>query len=305
MLGLRSLFRSYLYDIRQALPTRDSRRLMQYVGDAFEYDRLQLMVIMSRPFRYLYMVNPKVASTSVRNVLHRLNGFDELDDPRDVMGHERSGFLMPRDMSTAEFCDFIESPDIFRFSFVRNPFSRLVSGYVYFQDLLREKIARGKRPCPYRLTRRLDPRRDPVPRQLMTFDAFIRAVCLRRDIVPDLHFRLQSEVLLMDRMDYDFIGHMESFDADIRTVLQRLGAPEALLETSGRVTNASRQTKPVADWFTPELADLVRQRFARDFVQFGYSLDVADTAPAVPREVPARQHSAHESGHLKAIQIPR
>jgi hypothetical protein len=253
---------------------RHSALTRKLAPDYFEYRRVQVMLIASRELKYLYVLNPKVASTTVRNRLHELNGYPPLENPVDVMGHKGSGFWLPRHMSDAELEEVCRTGDYFRFSFVRNPFDRLVSGYTYFQKGIRNRdlLARRERL----LLRRLDPKQDYKTRTLLDFPAFVRAVCTERTYVQDQHWRRQVDILKVDLIDYDFIGKMETFTSDMLSVLERLNASDEIKARVDQKTNKSSRTMTTAALYDTTTADLVRTAFARDFSTFGYSLDLPD-----------------------------
>jgi hypothetical protein len=273
MKGLGTYARSLTFDAYRATLGRDAF-LKALAPDYFELRRIQLMLIASRERRYLYVTNPKVASTTVRNRLRELNGFPPLDDPRDVMGHKGSGFWMPKTMTRGELKEVCTSPAYFRFSFVRNPFDRIVSAYTYFQQGIEARTETADHKP--RFLRAVDPKRDEKTWRRMDFPTFVRAVCLDTAYVQDQHWRTQSDLLKLGLIAYDFVGKMESFGADMTKVLERLGAPDEVKARADQKTNQSRRGASVASHFDRATADLVRQKFAEDFRAFGYSLDLPD-----------------------------
>jgi hypothetical protein len=271
MLGIGTLAKSLAYDgwIR-AWPGEGVRFLRALAPDFHEYRRIGLMLVASREPRYLYVVNPKVASTTIRNRLRELNGYPPLADPRDIWKDRGSGFVMPREMSPQEVCAVCTGPGVFRFSFVRNPFDRIVSAYDQYQRMLDDGIFQKK--ALYR--RRSDPRRDPKLSSRVSFPDFVRSVCDEGSVTQDYHWRRQTDILKTGLIDYDFIGKSESFVTDMRLVLERLGAPEAVLARVGQVSNASARRRGAAEIFDRQTADLVREKFLPDFETFGYGLDL-------------------------------
>ena len=273
MFGLGSYFKSLCYDTVSGLPFLGYRSIRPYAADYFEYRRIREMAIISLEKRYVYVINPKVASTSIRNRLRELNGYPELENPRDIRDYERSGFLLPRHLSNRKLVDIFENPEFFHFCFVRNPFDRLVSGYKFFRDTMADHY--GKRRHQRVLQRRCDPRRDIARKRQLSFPEFVEDICLNDQHVIDQHWRPQTSVLKTHLIDYDFIGRIESFAEDLTQVLKRLGADEELLKKTGNVTNASGRKTDLGEWYDEHLADLVRRKYAADFEEFGY-----------PRELP-------------------
>ncbi len=277
MLGIGTLVNSLLYDARLALGPGEGNAFLRAIApDYHEYRRVQIMIILSHKLKYVYVVNPKVASTSVRNRLHELNGFPPLDDPRDVMGHRNSGFDLPKTMSAKALKDVLVSPDYYKFSFVRNPFDRIVSAYTYFQRGIEKNPPEEKRRL---YVRAKDPRRDPKTRTRMTFAEFVEGVC-NGGPVQDQHWRTQSDILKLDIIPYDFVGKFESFSDDLAFVLKRLGADDEIVARARQVTNASKRKPDVGAYYTDRLAGMVREAFADDFSNFDYSRDVPLPQPS-------------------------
>jgi len=102
--------------------------------------------------------------------------------------------------------NFVKSnyPDYFTFSFVRNPYSRIVSAW---QNKVLNK-SKGFDPSKVGLKKPHD------------FDEFVAWLSSQDPLSVNIHFRPQS--LLVPR-DVDFIGRHETFDQDLRFVLRELG----------------------------------------------------------------------------------
>jgi hypothetical protein len=271
MKGLGTYVRSLIFDAYRATVGRDAF-LNALAPDYFEFRRIQLMFIASRERHYLYVTNPKVASTTVRNRLRELNGYPPLDDPRDVMGHKGSGFWMPKTMTRNELKEVCSSPRFFRFSFVRNPFDRVVSAYAYFQEGIESRSESADHKP--RILRAADPKRDEKTWKAMDFPGFVRAICADASYVQDQHWRTQTDLLKLGLIAYDFIGKMERFGDDMTRVLERLEAPDDVKARADQKTNQSKRRTPVAGLFDERSAELVRQKFAEDFRNFDYPLDL-------------------------------
>jgi len=207
---------------------------------------------------FLYVVVPKAANSTVKRVLWRLLGTEVADDEAMETLHGGPGpFLGFPDMSSAELHEVLKGRGVFRFTFVRNPYERLVSAY---QDKVR---ALGRhRPIDY--AGALGLARQP------TFEAFVRKVAAQPDEASDWHWMSQHRCALVDLVSYDFIGRVERFDEHIAQVLQRIGAPAGLYDPAASVNRLGLGDAPL---FSDELAELAFKRYRRDFEIFGYSPD--------------------------------
>ncbi len=141
-----------------------------------------------------------------------------------------------------------ETPEAyFKFAFVRNPWDRLVSFWL-------NKLKPGKKQFLF------DPGIDhqnfgDVVRYLNNFDL---ATC-------DAHFRLQTRLVPLAKLD--FIGRFETYEADLRTILGRLG-----IETSAPIErrNSTKDRLPYQSYYTPELVDIVAELYKDDIDALGY-----------------------------------
>jgi chondroitin 4-sulfotransferase 11 len=150
----------------------------------------------------------------------------------------------------------------FKFSFVRNPWDRLVSWWSMI-DAKRAESDTGQR---------LNNFGDYILRTARTFEEFL---LLATDEVADTDgeksiLRNQIDYLVdaRDALMVDYVGRFEALADDFQTISQRVfGAPVALPHV-----NASAHA-PYQRYYTDELAALVARRFARDIERFGYTFE--------------------------------
>lgn len=156
--------------------------------------------------------------------------------------------------------------DFFIFTFVRNPFSRLVSAYEYLRA--------GGHPA-WENNRRFS-------RKLMamypTFGEFVAHMISVNADFPGFdipHFRPQTDLVSLDgRLIAHFTGHFETLERDVRSLGAQLGR-EIVLQ---RRNVSERRERNVADYFREEpIKDMVVDFYRRDFEAFGYSFDPRNT----------------------------
>ncbi|MEQ1493562.1 MAG: sulfotransferase family 2 domain-containing protein, partial [Terricaulis sp.] len=147
----------------------------------------------------------------------------------------------------------------YKFAFVRNPWARLVSWYAMID------------------------RHRPAFEQGVTFNRFQTAVLTRTKNFADFLHNMDevfddadgSKWIFRNQLDYltdvdgtllvDFVGRTETLGADfaaIATHLKRQPGPIDMLNTS--------EHRPYQDYYTPDLAQLVGERYASDIAHFGY-----------------------------------
>ncbi|MCJ7736501.1 MAG: sulfotransferase family protein [Anaerolineae bacterium] len=222
--------------------------------------------------KYFYLGTPKVACSKIKIVLQQLEGYPLPPDPLWVHFRDTPGLsFVPgiSDFSTQEAVEILTSPEWFRFGFVRNPYSRLLSGYksqvmdlaspyVGFRESIRKKAGY---PTPPNSTPRM-----------VGFRDFVRYISEQPDDDRDGHWKSQTSTLHMEAIQYDFVGRMESFAVDFTGVLMRFHAPADLIASVPKSVNTT-QKLPLAIAYGKELADFVYGIFRDDFETFGYDRD--------------------------------
>jgi hypothetical protein len=145
----------------------------------------------------------------------------------------------------------------FRFAFVRNPWARLCSCYL-------DKIV-GPTLGPQEF---ILGNHGMTPG--MTFEQFVRRVAAIRDADADEHFVSQAFTLShAGRLAVDYVGRFESLPQDWDRLRGRLGLPEIPWTPVG-------SRRPRCDfafhrsYYTPELIEIVRQRYEDDVCLFDY-----------------------------------
>lgn len=218
----------------------------------------------SAAHRYVAMTVPKVACTTIKMTLQTWEG---CGPSPGQWGDVHASWAGPTLLSypTAQIAEMLRSPDYLRFSFVRNPYSRLVSAwksklawddpqYAHLRASIREAcgypMADGQRAGPVAF-------RDAVECLLANPAAF------------DDHWSRQVDLLAADVIDYHTIGRFERFGQDFHAILSRLHAPAEVTGIASQVFNPTRPMALTAV-FDPPLAGRVYHHYIADFETFGY-----------------------------------
>lgn len=185
----------------------------------------------------IYLNNPKVACSSIK---------------RSMVGEQPNIHWLP-DHSTEELSS--EMKQYYKFTFVRNPYKRLVS---CFED---KCIQHPDDPCwnSYFLSRLL---------RVRDFGRFIRIIYLLPDSIAEPHFSGQYRLVYdkQDRCLVDFIGKVENIKDQYEPIRKRFDF-RALPHTNRA---ASLTGKNWMDYYTPFTAWLVYRKYKKDFITFGY-----------------------------------
>lgn len=211
-------------------------------------------IIISRKDKIVWIAVPKVASMSIQSAMLRTIGanWNEYDDH-----------------SLRRLKEVSALTDHFRFAFVRNPWSRLVSCW---SDRVMGPVRKKKQKFLF------DAKRFSAG---MPFDEFLRQVAKIPDRMANPHFRSQSALLsYQGELVVDFVGRYEELNDDWYVLSQHYRlAPLAHVNRS-----PERHAGDVdyhRSFYSEELVDLVGRRYAEDIERFGYDYD-----PFVPRFLP-------------------
>lgn len=239
---------------------------MADIAGYFGYDqsRANYLVHVSRRHQALFVEVPKTGCTVVKRVL-QLSEFEgeesRLPRGEDIHLRELSPLPMPRQMGDQDRL-FGADASYYRFSFVRNPFTRILSCYL-------DKIVGRQAERDIRLPQiGVDPMRD------ISFLEFLERIGQQEHHEMDIHWAPQVHLLALPRMTYDFLGRFESFQADMNRLMSRLSIEidqKYVVRRSKNVTNA---TSRILEHYGDREADLVRGMYRDDFERLGYGRDV-------------------------------
>lgn len=161
----------------------------------------------------------------------------------------------------AEVLSEADHADYFKFSFVRNPWGRVVSAW-------RDKICNAHLVGQLAILSRFQGLKAYMP-----FDAFVDWLMTEEgsDACADRHWMSQHRLLsgADGNLACDFIGRLENLNADFSTAAKNFGFD--LVELPHRNATA----KPVGEaphrkFYSDRTKALVAQRYAEDIGRFGY-----------------------------------
>jgi hypothetical protein len=172
----------------------------------------------------------------------------------------------------------------FTFAFVRNPWDRLVSWYSMIERGAR-RVHEGKPPNSHWLRRIWrEPWRNPLLAHALeeleedpTFETFVKHCTgeFRKGGVIYSFERNQIDYLTnrRDRILVDFVGRFERLSEDLTMVVSEIGLEPSLIEDKlpHKNRNKNRLVRGhYRNFYTPETAAIVAERFAKDIDYFGY-----------------------------------
>jgi Sulfotransferase family len=231
--------------------------------------RLRYCSFVSVSRRYMYFEVPKAACTKMKEVLRSLEGASPLkllsgglrETRREMFVHARENVPLPSlvDLDNKTQREVLESPHFLRFTFVRNPYTRLLSAW-------KSKILLCE-PAHQYVYYDIKGHLPGLPtKSLITFDEFVEYVASRCNLQTcDPHWRRQTDHIFFPALNFSHLGKIEQMSLHLRRFEQHLGLSHPILDAT---SNASGSTGPIG--YNASLAHKVYSLYEKDFVTLGY-----------------------------------
>ena len=203
--------------------------------------------------KYLYVETAKVACSTIKKMLIKAEYDGKVTPLEGEPIHFREFSPLLNARQVGDFQAFINRPDIFKFCFVRNPYTRLLSCYL-------DKI---KRPGPQSHPLMIQLGYGPFSEKILSFEEFVNAVIEQPIGVMDPHWRIQYYATFQEGIDYDFIGRFENFEIDLKNAIEHttIDFEKYYSVQNDHATKANEQLKT---YYTPKFCLLYTSPSPRD-----------------------------------------
>lgn len=237
--------------------------------------RQRRSLIVCEPHRCIYCVVPKAACSNWIMLLRRLCGFEDYADASLLYAPADNGLTY---VTLDEAMATLNLDRCFKFTFVRNPFTRLLSAWRNKFDPTAGRINEVWLDYARGIRRELGSADTDGPGPL-SFRDFIRFAALQSVEEMPLHWAPQTRITGIDRFPYDFIGRVENMADGFEMVRTRVGFdfdfPSRQDLWFHPPSNADHRLSRA---YTPELVALVAETFRADFDAFGYPTTIPGIA---------------------------
>ena len=202
--------------------------------------------VFAEKLNLIYISISKTGNSSIRSLLLKKMGEDY--DKSDYKNIHKITNLVFTYITKKEVWKNKKS---YKFSFVRNPFDRLVS--CYKNKILEETylpIQKGYVNMFYKG---------------MPFDEFVNNVCEIPDVLADRHFKSQySYLYYKDNLIVDYVGKFENMSDDFKVVKDMF-----LFDDLPHI-NKSSGTSDYREYYSLDLVEKVYKRYKNDVIKFSY-----------------------------------
>jgi hypothetical protein len=194
---------------------------------------------------------PKTGGQSVEKTL-----FPEMEPPKETnydifTGWDEKNKIWMQHASMQQINDLYETDvsKYFKFGFVRNPWSRAVSDYVWMQEEIKKS--------------------DSFLNYLLEQGEFKQRLTVRRNnrwrgdhVIPQFDFLFDNSGTQL----VDFIGKLENFQSDFDIVCDKIGIPRKKLSRQ----LIAKKRKHYTEYYDDETRQIVAEKYAKDIEMFGY-----------------------------------
>lgn len=213
---------------------------------------------------FLYFEIPKAGCSSIKRTLQLLELPSRTVPPFDV--HNKALSPLKGALSSGlSFPEIFQSPRLFRFALVRNPYCRALSCYL-------DKIVANAAERQWHQRLLGFTQKEPI-----SFREFLLAIHRIDDRSRDMHWRSQAALINDRRVHYHYLGVFERFRSDLAYALKQIGcdrAAEMIQDLRAHRTDAARRLE---EFFGDAELSLAQQIYRSDFLRYGYSFELPHT----------------------------
>jgi len=264
------------------------------------------MVFINKELKCVFIHNPKCGGSYISNILMNCYHFNEItsihskydmffDDPKQIKMDENTDkhtirkfgkyryFLSHQDMEQCILKNY------FKFTFVRNPYTKIYSAYQYLKRRLNESTMRNKIRNSYE---NYDYFKD--------FNTFVKNYKNINNISYFHAFIPQYEQLIdfSGNINIQYIGKTETLDRDFVEILTIIGITQMsehanFMYYGNKINESLNSEENIITSYTEETFQFVNSFFSKDFDVFGYtkfnSLDDFKSNCWLNKEIPKNE----------------
>ena len=199
--------------------------------------------MVSHKHKFIFVHIPKCAGRSLKEYLKENCGNEPINS-----GH-RSLHVLLKNFS-------LKSEDYYKFTFVRNPWDRIVSLYSFWLN-----------QTPNSVFYQWDFKQvDFIKNKNLSFIDFVKLIPFNDSVFNEKpHLHPYIDHFMGDPTSFSFIGRLENLQQDFDIVCDKIGIPHQQLPHK----NKSKH-KHYTEYYDDETRAIVAEKYAKDIEYFGY-----------------------------------
>jgi len=150
--------------------------------------------------------------------------------------------------------------DYYKFTFVRNPWDRIVSLYSFWLN-----------QTPNSVFYQWDFEQvDFIKNNNLSFSDFVKLIPLNNSVFHEKpHFHPYIDHFMKDPTSFNFIGRIENLQEDFNIVCDKIGIPRQ--EQLPHVNKSKH--KHYTEYYDNETREMIEEKYAKDIEHFGYKFE--------------------------------
>lgn len=181
------------------------------------------------------------------------------ENPHDRM--KATPFIKPFQLPPDVLEEVLASDRFSRFTVVREPASRLLSGYL-------EKVGQGLKQSQSIVDDLKATTGEDIAPEDISLEQFLAVVSAQPSREQDPHWRRQADHLGLGIVRYDAVIHLENLNASWARIGDLTGIPD--LQEQFFCRNSTGAGTRMSEYYTPALLAAVTDTYARDYAELGY-----------------------------------
>jgi len=216
--------------------------------------------------RYVYVEVPKAGCGTMKATLGALEAArmgPGMAERVQAAPHNRllaTPFVKPFQLTNDELERVLTSPDFNRFTVVRDPATRVLSGYL-------EKIGQGLKQSAS-IIDALSDESDPIAPEDITLEQFLTVIGAQRSRDQDPHWRRQVDHIGLEHVPYAEVMHLEDLDTSWTRIAELTGFDSIDQQYFCRRSTKAAERRD--EYFTDATLAHVREIYADDYRLLSY-----------------------------------
>lgn len=221
----------------------------------------------------IFVYIPKVACTNWKAIFRYMQNSNDYLNPELAHNNKESGLVYLNQLK--EFKEILKTSSLKKYTFIRNPFSRILSAFLdkfsskqrvdYYHKIKKEILK-------YKEINKIEEDNNDI-----TFFSFLFWLKNSNSIfTEDEHWIPQTKIIGKDLSEYNFIGHFENLKNDSQIILKKLNCDIPFPTQEDIKFKPTNATDKIKKYYSQKEIDLVLELFKDDFETLNYSKDVKD-----------------------------